>query len=324
MVLTEEEEVPTRWSTYFEELMNIENERVKRVMPPADERPVARIENTEVVEAMRKMKKGKAVGLDDIPIEAGRVLGDVGVETLLQIFTKIMELEKMPQEWRESILVPIFKNKGDILDCGNCRGIKLMAHTLKFWERIIEKRLREGVSVSDKQFGFMPGRSTTDAIFALRQLIEKYSEGRKDLHCVFIDLEKAYDRVPRQEIWNCLRLKEVEEKYIRLIQDMYENCKTRVRCAQIQRAASWDMMFADDIALCDDTSEDVKEHLEESRREMENRGLKVSRQKTEYLCMGEQGTAGELRMQGEKLKQMEEFKYLRSTVQQYGGSNEYR
>ena len=60
-----------------------------------------------------------------------------------------------------------------------------------------------------------------DAIFALRQLIEKYWEGKEDLHCIFIDLDKAHDRVPRQEVWNCLRLKEVEEKYIRIIQDNF-------------------------------------------------------------------------------------------------------
>ena len=171
---------------------------------------------------------------------------------------------------------------------------------------------------------------------------------------MFIDLEKAYDRVPRQEIWNCLRLKDVEEKYIQLIQDMYENCKTRVRCAegmttdfyvkvglhqgsalspflfaivmdslteQIQKVAPWDMMFADDVALCDNTCEGVEEHLEEWRREMENRGLKVSRQKTEYLCIGERAIAGEVRMQGERLKEVEEFKYLGSTVQKTGGSD---
>ena len=81
--------------------------------------------------------------------------------------------------------------------------------------------------ISDQQFGFMPGRSSTDAIFALRQLMEKSREG----HCVFIDLEKAYDRVLREELWNCLHLKEVEEKYIRLIMNMYRESSTRVRCA---------------------------------------------------------------------------------------------
>ena len=98
-------------------------------------------------------------------------------------------------------------------------------------ERIIVKRLREKVLISDQQFGFMPGRSTTNAIFALRQLINKYQEGQKSLHCIFIDLEKAYDRVPRSEVSNCLRLKGVSEKYIRVIQGMYRDSRTKVKCA---------------------------------------------------------------------------------------------
>ena len=81
------------------------------------------------------------------------------------MFAKV-EIEKIPDERRSSMLIPIFKNKGDIQECRNYRGIKLRSRTLKIWERIIEKRLREKVLISDQQFGFMPGRSTTDAIFA--------------------------------------------------------------------------------------------------------------------------------------------------------------
>lgn len=72
-----------------------------------------------------------------------------------------------------------------------------MARIFKMWERIIEKRLREKVSISAQQFGSMPGRSTNDAIFAQQQLMEKYREGQ---------------RVPRTDVWNCLRVKEVDEK----------------------------------------------------------------------------------------------------------------
>ena len=92
-------------------------------------------------------------------------------------------------------MVPIFKGKGDALECNNYRGIKLMSHTMKLWERIIEARLMEMTKIADNQFGFRPGKSTTEPIFALRMLQQKYREKNKELHVVFVDLEKAYDQV---------------------------------------------------------------------------------------------------------------------------------
>ena len=77
----------------------------------------------------------------------------------------------------------------------------------------------------------MQGKGTSDAMFALRMLIEKYREGQRELHCVFVDLEKAYDRAPREELWYCMRKSEVNEKYVRVGQDMYENSLTAVRSA---------------------------------------------------------------------------------------------
>ncbi|KAK3513078.1 hypothetical protein QTP70_000985 [Hemibagrus guttatus] len=87
------------------------------------------------------------------------------------------------------------------------------------------------VVVCEQQYGFMPRKSTTDAIFALRILMEKYRDGQRELHCVFVDLEKAYDRVPREELWYCMRKSGVAEKYVRVVQDMYERSRTVVRCA---------------------------------------------------------------------------------------------
>ena len=83
----------------------------------------------------------------------------------------------MPEEWRRSVLTPIYKNRGDAQCCGNYRLIKLMSHTMKVWERIIEARLRDRVEINKQQYGFMPGKRTTDAMFALRMLMEKYREG---------------------------------------------------------------------------------------------------------------------------------------------------
>ena len=75
----------------------------------------------------------------------------------------------------------------------------------------------------------MPGRSTTEAIFLIRQVMERFREQKKDLHLVFIDLEKAYDKIPRNVMWWFLDKHKVPSKYVTLIKDMYNNVVTSVR-----------------------------------------------------------------------------------------------
>ena len=160
----------------------------------------------EVRTGLRKLKKVKAQGPVDIPVEAWIALGNKGVELPVNFFHRLLQGKKMLDEWRRSVLIPLYKDKGDIKECGNYQRIKLMSHILKLWERIIEARIRKEVMIAEQQFGFMPGRSTTDAIFYLRMLLEKWTEGQKAVHCAFIDLEKAYNRVPREELWEYLQL----------------------------------------------------------------------------------------------------------------------
>ncbi|KAK3553990.1 hypothetical protein QTP70_019031 [Hemibagrus guttatus] len=351
-VLTSEESVQRRWKEYFEELMNEENEREKRVEGVNSvEQKVDKIRKDEVRKALKRMKSGKAVGPDDIPVEVWKCLGEAAVEFLTSLFNRVLESERMPEEWRRSVLVPIFKNKGDVQSCSNYRGIKLMSHTMKLWERVVEARLRKVVEICEQQYGFMPRKSTTDAIFALRILMEKYRDGQRELHCVFVDLEKAYDRVPREELWYCMRKSGVAEKYVRVVQDMYERSRTVVRCAvgqteefnvqvglhqgsalspflfaivmdqlseEVRHESPWTMMFADDIVICSESREQVEENLERWRFALERRGMKVSRSKTEYMCVNGREGSGTVRLQGEEVKKVQEFKYLGSTVQSNG------
>ena len=114
-------------------------------------------------------------------------------------------------------MIIVCKNKGDIKSCNNYRGIKLLSHTMKVWERVVELKMRRIVMISENQFGFMPGRSTTKAIHLVRILVEHFLERRKDLHMVFIDLKKAYDGVPRKILWRCLEAKGVPLAYIKSI-----------------------------------------------------------------------------------------------------------
>ncbi|KAK3543975.1 hypothetical protein QTP70_032735, partial [Hemibagrus guttatus] len=351
-VLTSEESVQRRWKEYFEELINEENEMEKRVEGVNSvEQKVDKIRKDEVRKALKRMKSGKAVGPDDIPVEVWKCLGEAAVEFLTSLFNRVLESERMPEEWRRSVLVPIFKNKGDVQSCSNYRGIKLMSHTMKLWERVVEARLRKVVKICEQQYGFMPRKSTTDAIFALRILMEKYRDGQRELHCVFVDLEKAYDRVPREELWYCMRKSGVAEKYVRVVQDMYERSRTVVRCAvgqteefkvevglhqgsalspflfaivmdqlseEVRQESPWTMMFADDIVICSESREQVEENLERWRFALERRGMKVSGSKTEYMCVNEREGSGTVRLQGVEVKKVQEFKYLGSTVQSNG------
>ena len=132
------------------------------------------VSREEVKDALRRMKKDKAVRPDELPVEVWKCMGKIGIEFLTRLFNRLLIGERMPEEWRRNVLIPIHKNKGDSQCCGNYRGIKLMRHTMKVWERIIEARLRDRVEISKQQYGFMPGKGTTDAMFALRMLMEKY------------------------------------------------------------------------------------------------------------------------------------------------------
>ena len=353
-VMTDEDSVLRMWKEYYMGLMNEENERERREID--GERVNLEVESVskeEVMENMQRMKNGKAVGPDDIPVEVWKCLGESALKFLTKLYNRTMESERMPEEWRDSVLIPIFKNKGDVQSCSNYRGIKLISHTMKLWERIVEKRLRSDLKFSNQQYGFMPGKSTTDALFALRVLMEKYREGQKELHCVFVDLEKAYDKVPREEVWYCMRKSGLAEKYVRIVQDMYDGSTTAVRCAvgvtegfevkvglhqgsalspclfammmdrmtdEIREEAPWTMMFADDIVLCSESKEQVEEKLESWRYALERRGMKVNRRKTEYMCVNERqdNSSGTVKMQGEEVAKVEDFKYLGSTVQSNG------
>jgi hypothetical protein len=98
-----------------------------------------------------------------------------------------------------------------------------MSHTMKLCQRIIEHRLRGVTNVTENQFGFMLGRSTMEVIFLIRQLMEKYRKQKKDMHMIFIDLKKAYDKVSRNVMWWALQKHKASSKYITLIKDMYNN-----------------------------------------------------------------------------------------------------
>ena len=73
----------------------------------------------------------KAVGPDHIPVEVWKCLGESALKFLTKLYNRTMESESMPEEWRDSVLIPIFKNEGDVQSCSNYRCITLISHTIK-------------------------------------------------------------------------------------------------------------------------------------------------------------------------------------------------
>ena len=181
--------------------------------------------------------------------------------------------------------------------------------------------------------------------------MKKYREGRSELHCVFVDLEKAYDRVPREELWHCLRTSGVPEKYVNVVKEIYKENVTTVKSAvgmtdgfgvnvglhqgsalspflfailmdrltdEVRKDSPWNMMFADDIVICEKSKEQAEETLEKWRNALEKRGMRVSRAKTEYMSLNGAANGSSIRMQDGLLPRVKEFKYLGATIQEDG------
>ena len=143
-----------------------------------------RISQEEVRKNMQRMKNEKAVGPDDIPVEVRTCLRESAPEFLTKLYNRTIESERMLEERRDSVLIPILKNKGDVQRCSIYIGITLISHTMKLLERVDEIRLRSDLTFSEQQYGIMAGKITTYALFALSVLMEKFRECQKELHYV--------------------------------------------------------------------------------------------------------------------------------------------
>ena len=160
--------------------------------------PVEKVSRKEVRETIRKRKQGKAVGLSEVTTEMIVAGGRIAEEVMLQLCQRVLDGKRIPNEWKISVVEPILKGKGDVMNCGLYRGLKLLEHGMKIIERVLEKRIRALVDFHEAQFGFMPRKGTTNALFLARRLQEEHRAKDKRMYMCFVDLEKAFDRVPKR------------------------------------------------------------------------------------------------------------------------------
>ena len=310
----------TAWKQHYERLLNIEFPWDSDVLvdEPIAGVPVYVTEDL-VIKAINKMKPGKAAGPSGIVAEMLKCSGQSGAKMIADLANKIINTGTIPSDWEHSFIINLYKGKGDALDRGNYRGLKLLDHVMKVLERVVESFIRERVNIDDMQFGFMPGRGTSDAIFILRQLQEKCLAKNKNLYLAFVDLEKAFDRVPRRVIWWAMRKLGLEEWIVSLVQSMYKNTKSKVRVnslftdefdvkvgvhqgsvlspllfiivlealsREFRTGTPWELLYADDLVIIAETEEELRARLLVWKRSLEEKGLRVNIGKTKIMVSG--------------------------------------
>ena len=183
---------------YIEEIMNEENDWDHVTEPSVTEGPVKNVAREEMAMVIKVMKPGKAAGPSEVYAEMISARGEKGVSVMVELCKRVLDRKGMPDEWQTSVLVSIFKGKGDVRNCSTYREVKLLEHAMKIVERVLQIWIREIVNINSMQLGFMPGRGTTDALFVVQRMHEEFRDKEKKLYMCFVDIEKAFDRVPRK------------------------------------------------------------------------------------------------------------------------------
>ena len=206
------------------------------------------------------------------------------------------------------------------MECGSYRGIELLEHAMKVVERIFEHRIRQQIDIDDTQFGFMKGKGTTDTIFIVRQMQEKFRAKGKKLYFGFVDLEKAFNMLPREVIRWTMRKLGVEEWLVSSVMSVCTSAKTVVRTVfgnsngfevkvsmhqgsairpllfvivmealsrEFRVALPWELWFSDDLVVIAVTEDDLIKRLNEWKDNVENRGMKGDMNKTKVVISWE-------------------------------------
>ena len=230
--LTEEKEILSRWTEYCSELYNYESCGDNTVLdcsqpPEEDLQPILR---EEVEIAVASLKKGKSAGVDNIPAELVQAGGEIMIDVLTEICNRIWRTGEWPTPWTQSLIITLPK-KGNLQLCQNYRTISLISHSSKVMLKVILNRLKPQAEeiIAEEQAGFRAGRSTTEQIFNLRILCEKYLQHQQNLYHVFIDFKKAFDRVWHAALWATMRKYNISANLVRTIEQLYDKATSAVQ-----------------------------------------------------------------------------------------------
>jgi len=218
-IVMEKDKILERWSEYISELFHDERGEKPTIHKNMEGPPILR---SEVEAALRKMKKNKAAGPDEIVTEMLTSLEDFGKEKLTEMMNEIYDSGVIPDDLSKSIFIALPKKPG-ATECELHRTISLMSHVVKLLLKIIMHRTRGKIrqEMGKEQCGFMEDTGTRNAIFMLRRLAERAIEMQRNLFVCFIDYTKAFDKVQHEELMKDLEGLDLDGKDLRLIRNLY-------------------------------------------------------------------------------------------------------
>ncbi|KAI3351455.1 hypothetical protein L3Q82_020309 [Scortum barcoo] len=176
--------------------------------------------------------------------------------------------------------------------------------------------------IQEEQCGFRPGRGTLDQLYTLHRVLEGLWEFAQPVHMCFVDLEKAFDRVPRGILWGAPpsmgsgAFAKGCSVPVRPEQELGSHCRQISRRSQGPEGVRFgnhrisSLLFADDVVLMASSGQDLQHVLERFAAECEAAGMRISTSKSEAMVLDRKRVACPLRVGGEVLPQVEEFKYL--------------
>lgn len=194
-----------------------------------EEESISPVDLTELKSALKIMKNNKSPGPGDIPIELLKQAPDVLLEIVVTLINKcLIEGNNIPEEWNLSYISSIYK-KGNKKLCGNYRGLSVTSSMERLYGRVLKNRIEGHIKDFEEQSGFRAGRSCIDNTFVLNQLIEKRKARNLNTYLVFVDLEKAYDNVPLNKLFDVLEASELNKAYTKAIYNIYKNSKASIK-----------------------------------------------------------------------------------------------
>ena len=274
----------------------------------------------------------------------------MGVKWTGRLLKVCMHEGRLPKEWMMDPIVPIWKRKGDVHDPGKYRGITLLSQVLKLLERVLDASIRKRVEgdFGEEQEGSRKGKGTSDGMYVLRQMVEKRQEIQGGMALGFVDLEKAFDTVPREMVMATLRRMGVPEAEVRMVEGTYEKTTARVVVGEgaseefevknglrqgsvlspllfiavldlisrntVMKDAMKKLLYADDLALVANGNQELQETMEEWNGLFIKHGLKLNLEKTEVLHIGHQREGLDIELEGKILNQRDSFVYLGGAV----------